>query len=229
VLTIAVTIDRQTDADRLWQAAVETYLDPETTWLFDMKEVARRDLEAVRRAMSVHGFIGRYPNSNAKCIYQVCKTFSERYGGSPLGLLEEYDYNAEQIWKRRKHLGKLPSLTGDKISLVWLRSLKDVAGIELKNIEKLPIPVDIHIARATHRLIYRSNRRPQVDAERKEIAEVWSRICRSLDEPDIYPLALDEPLWFLSREGCSGTDNRDSCSRASECVAVEFCVFSSGE
>jgi endonuclease III len=229
VLTIAAAIDYQANADHLWQAALETYLDPETAWLFDMKEVARRDLEAVCRAMSVHGFTGRYPNNNARFVHRLCKTFTERYGGSPFGLLEEYNYDAKLIYKVRKGLGELPGLTGYKILPFWLRILKDVAGIKLKNIEEVPIPVDVHIARATHRIIYRSNRQPQVDAEREEIAREWFKICRSLGEPDIYPLALDEPLWFLSREGCSGTDNRDRCIRASECVAAEFCVFLGGE
>lgn len=86
VLTITAALDYQTDADRLWQAAVETYLDPATVWLFAMDEVAERDVD----------------------------------------------------------------------------------------------------------------------------------------------LSLDEPLWLLSRDGCSGTDDQDGCARAKECVVAEFCVFQNG-
>lgn len=115
VLTVTAALDYQTDAERLWRSAVETYLDPTTAWLFDMNEVVRRDVEDVRRAMSVHGFTGRYPNNNAWYIYRLCRTFVEHYGGSPLGLLDKYGYDAELICKIGKNLGDLPGLTGNKI------------------------------------------------------------------------------------------------------------------
>ena len=228
VLTVAAALDYQTDTDRLWRAAVETYFDPDTAWLFDMNEVARRDVGDVLRAMSAHGFTGRYPNNNAWYVYRLCRTFVKRYGGSPLGLLDQYGCDAQLIHKIGKGLGDLPGLTGDKILPLWLRILKDVASIRLRNIDKVPLPVDVHIARATHRIIYRNNRRPDVSAERQEMVRKWFEVCRSLNRPEIYPLALDEPLWLLSRNGCSGTDGRDRCVRASECVVAEFCVFQNG-
>lgn len=228
VLTVTAALDYQTDADRLWRSAVETYLDPTTAWLFDMNEVVRRDVEDVRRAMSVHGFTGRYPNNNAWYICRLCRTFVEHYGGSPLGLLDKYGYDAELICKIGKGLGDLPGLTGNKILPFWLRILKDVADIRLKNIEKVPIPVDVHVARATYRIIYRSNRRPEVGREKDKVIRTWFEICWSLNRPEIYPLALDEPLWLLSRVGCSGTDDRDSCARGTECIVADFCVFRNG-
>jgi hypothetical protein len=40
-------------------------------------------------------------------------------------------------------------LTADKILPFWvLRILKDVAGVGLKNLDKVPIPVDLHIAQS---------------------------------------------------------------------------------
>lgn len=228
VLTITAALDYQTDADRLWQAAVETYLDPATAWLFAMDEVAERDVEDVRRAMSTHGFTGRYPNNNAGYVSRLCRTFVEHYGGTPLGLLDKYGYDARLIHQIGKGLGDLPGLTGAKILPFWLRILKDVAGLRLKNIEEVPIPVDVHIARATHRIVYHSSRRPVENKERDKVLRTWFEICRSVGRPEIHPLSLDEPLWLLSRDGCSGTDNQDSCARAGECVVAEFCVFQNG-
>ena len=226
VLTVTATIDYQTDADRLWQAAAETYFDPKTAWLFSMTEVARRNAEDVLQAMNVHGFTGRYPKNNAEYIWRMCRTFAQRYGGSPFGLLEKCRYDARMIHRTSKDLGDLPALTGTKILPFWLRILQDVGGIDLKNIQDVPLPVDVHVARSTLRVIYRSNRRPDVGAQREEMVSKWFEVCRSLGRPDIYPLALDEPLWFLSREGCSGTDDRSGCTSAPECVVREFCVFS---
>lgn len=228
VLTIAAAMDYQTNAGRLWQAAKKTNRDPQTRWLFDMAQVARRNVENVFEAMSDHHFTGRYPNKNASYVWRLCRTFGERYGGSPLGLLKEYDHDALRIYRSGKRLGDLPGLTGRKILPFWLRILKDEAGIDLKNIQHVPMPVDVHVARATLRIIYHSNQRPDVPAQREEMIQKWFEICRSIDRPEIYPLALDQPLWLLSRHGCSGTDGKERCPRAAECVVAEFCVFRQG-
>ncbi|MCR4398830.1 MAG: hypothetical protein NUV93_07695 [Firmicutes bacterium] len=225
VLTVTAALDYQGNSERLWRAAIGTYLDRATSWLFDMVEVARRDIPAVRRAMSVHGFTGRYPGNNARYVWRLCRTFASLYGGSPIGLLEKYGHDAGLIHRTGKGLGDLPGLTGPKILPLWLRVLKDVASLDLKNMEAVCIPVDVHIARATLRVIYLSNRRPDVPAQREAMVSAWSEICRAVGRPEIYPLALDEPLWLLSRHGCSGTDDGSRCHRAGECVVAEFCVL----
>lgn len=225
VLTVAAAMDYQTDADRLWKAAAETYSDPGTRWLFDMAEVARRPIGDVQQAMSAHRFTGRYPIKNAQCIYKLSQTFVRQYAASPIGLLEKYGYDASAIYGNRKKLKGLPLLTGDKILAFWLRILKDVARIDLKNIEKVPMPVDVHVARATLRIVDRSNGPPNVSEQKNGMILKWFDICRTIGTPQVYPLAMDAALWLLSRHGCSGTDGRTSCPNAEKCVVAEFCVF----
>lgn len=226
-LTIAAAMDYQTDATKLWRTAEATYLDPATRWLFEMPAVARTEVDQVRRAMAVHGFFGRYLNNNAKYVQQVCLTFTARYGGSPIGLLTKHGYDALSLSSSRKRLGNLPSLTGYKIFPFWLRMLKDIAELPLKNIEKVPLPIDVHTARATYRVVYQRNDKPAIEAERTRIAQDWFRICDSVGDSRIYPLALDEALWLLSREGCTSTDGRDTCPRMAQCAVVHHCVFAS--
>src|SRR5437667_2418518 len=69
-LTITATLDYQTDAATLWEAAEKSYLDPETSWLFNMPAVARASLDNVMAAMSRHGFTGRYQNNNSKFLHR---------------------------------------------------------------------------------------------------------------------------------------------------------------
>lgn len=226
VLTVTAVMDYQTNADNLWQAAVETYLDPDTRWVFDFKAVAGKELDILKKTMAVHGFTGRYADNNARYVQRVCRTFADYYGGSPHGLLKKYGYNAYLLFSQKAQLGDLPALTGTKIFPFWLRILKDVAGIQLQNLDKVPIPVDIHTARSTYRIVYQNPGRPDVSTDRDKIENDWFRICRGLRDPRIYPLTLDEPLWFLSREGCSGTDGRNNCPRFRECVVGSYCVFS---
>lgn len=226
VLTVAATMDYQTDAETLWRAAAATYHDPGTRWLFDMPRAAQAEPERVRQAMAVHGFTGRYPANNAGYVQRVCRTFARLYGGHPAGLFERYGHDALALFRSRTRLGDLPALTGKKIFPLWLRILKDVGGVPLRNVERVPIPVDVHTARATYRLLYGRADAPDVGRDGRRIAEDWFSVCRSLGRPEVYPLALDEPLWFLSREGCSGTDGRATCPRVAQCVVGRFCVFS---
>jgi hypothetical protein len=49
-----------------------------------------------------------------------------------------------------KQIPDFPYLRGPKIGPLWLRMLGDNVGMsQLRNLEKVPIPVDIHVARAT--------------------------------------------------------------------------------
>jgi len=53
----------------------------------------------------------------------------------------------------RSNSRKFPYLAGasgnSKILSLWIRMLHDEIDINLKNLEKVPIPIDIHTARAT--------------------------------------------------------------------------------
>jgi hypothetical protein len=50
----------------------------------------------------------------------------------------------------RANKSHCPYISGNKIAPLWLRMLRDNMGIsKLENLNKIPIPVDVHVARAT--------------------------------------------------------------------------------
>jgi len=56
-------------------------------------------------------------------------------------------HNLNSLYRLPK---KCTSIRRDKIGSLWLRMLRDNVGIKkLKNLDKVPIPVGIHVARAT--------------------------------------------------------------------------------
>lgn len=122
-----------------------------------------------------------------------------------------------------------PYLSGDKIPLVWLRILKDNVGIKFKNIEKVPIPVDTHIARATLATgVVRVKAIINKDELNDLVREAWFKSLDSLkiNDKQIIPLDLDKPLWHLSRYGCSKYPDKLSghCFLKVTCEAKDFCV-----
>jgi len=222
VLMNVAALDYNTSATPLWVGARKAFECPATRFIFTPKLVTQRGPAALERAMLVAGFIGRYPKQNAQNLYRIATTLTRRYDGNVMNLLQMHDFDAIALWENRKKLGDLPSLTGPKVFPFWLRMLKDVAGVKFKNYTELPMPVDVHILRATYRLILRTNKKPsQKDA--KAVRELWSKGLRGTQ---LYPLLLDRALWSLSRYGCSGSDGKDECIKIDFCPVRAFCVFS---
>jgi hypothetical protein len=133
-----------------------------------------------------------------------------------------------------KEDGKLkdafPSLRGDKISPLWIRMLRDNVGITcLKSLDKVPIPVDIHIARATLSLgIVRGQYDGPLEGIAPYIHQAWfeSVIGLTANNEPMIALDLDEPLWHLSKYGCSKHRNEISgeCSVFKTCELKDFCI-----
>ena len=107
--------------------------------------------------------------------------------------------------------------------------LKDNVGItQLKNLEKIPIPVDIHVARATLMTgVIRGTAKIRLDKFFENVRKAWFESVKDLKTKDRPMIALDvdKPLWILSKYGCT---NRDKiigyCPVYSECIVKNFCI-----
>ena len=122
-----------------------------------------------------------------------------------------------------------PYLRGPKIGPLWLRMLRDNAGIEqLDALDKVPIPVDIHVARATLATgVIRGNVKVQLYDLFEDIRTAWAESVKGLNAKDrpMIALDLDEPLWHLSKYGCTYRDRENRvCPVSGQCEARELCV-----
>lgn len=137
--------------------------------------------------------------------------------------------------KRDQHLSSgrwvndYPYLRGDKIGPLWLRMLKDNVGInKLWNLDKVPIPVDVHVARATLALgIVRGIFKGRLEDLFEDIRSVWFESVKGLkvNKRQMIALDLDEPLWHLSKYGCFIRDKvTGQCPKYHNCEARDFCI-----
>lgn len=122
-----------------------------------------------------------------------------------------------------------PWLRGPKIGPLWLRMLRDNVGIsKLRNLEKVPIPVDRHVARATLATgVVRGQFKGRLDELFKHIREAWFKSVKDLNVKTrpMIALDLDEPLWHLSKYGCTKRDEiTGHCLVRRRCDVKEFCV-----
>ncbi len=171
-------------------------------------------------------------------IYGEGVTLYKKWEVNPYNFLKYYDWDSLTILKHLRNdthfynkrlVSDYPFLKGPKISSLWLRILKDNVGVEqLKNLEKVPIPVDIHVARATlMKGVIRGTAKIRLDKFFENVRKVWFESVKDLKTKDRPMIALDvdKPLWILSKYGCT---NRDKiigyCHVYNECVVKDFCI-----
>lgn len=236
-ITLTVSIDYQRDAPSLWTNSRKTFDDPETRYLFNPKLLHETPFDKIVKDMQKYK-LSKKLGKDADIWRTIGITFYKKWGGNPFNFLDDCSWNSVAILERLKtdtHLynGRqvpdYPYLRGPKIGPLWLRMLRDNVGIaQLRNLEKVPIPVDIHVARATLATgIVRGQFRGRLDEVFEYKRKAWFESVKGLSvkNREMIALDIDEPLWNLSKYGCTKRDKTTGdCPRYSECVAKEFCV-----
>lgn len=236
-ITLTVSIDYQRDADSLWESSKKTFNDPETRYLFNPELLYKTPIEKIIKDMQKHK-LSKKPEKDAAIWHTIGVTFYKKWGGDPRNLLESCNWDSLLILNRLqndthinngKPVSDYPYLRGSKIGPLWLRMLRDYACItELKNLESVPIPVDIHIARATLATgVVRGKEKIRANELFEYIRNAWFESVKGLNINNraMIPLDLDKPLWHLSREGCSNRDKITGyCPLYNKCEAREFCI-----
>ncbi|MBI2130893.1 N-glycosylase/DNA lyase [Candidatus Woesearchaeota archaeon] len=223
-ITLLVALDYMREANQLWQAGVNTFEDEETRWVFDVNSLKIDDLDLLMETLKKHKVSKKYER-DAKIWQTIAKSIRELFDGNMKKFLEEDSKNeAGHIYSFMKSFYKkeFPNLTGDKILPLWIRMMKDVCGVEFKNINKIPIPVDVHIARATifSGCLGGNNVKTSIPKIMPDIDRIWTEVAERTD--DFNKFDLDEPLWTLSKYGCKKLNNKD-CPVFDECPIKEFC------
>lgn len=237
-ITLTVAIDYQRDANALWDASRKTFDDPETRYLFDPQALREMSFESVERDMQKYG-LSKKPRKDATIWSTVGVSFYKKWDGQPEKFLASCEWDCNEILRRlradthlshQKPVPDYPYLRGPKIGPLWLRMLRDNVGIEsLRKLDEVPIPVDIHVARATLAVGLVSGR---FDDTLNEIFEsvrgAWFSSVRGLTVQGRPMIALDvdEPLWHLSKYGCTYRDRETGiCPKKRDCVVAAYCVL----
>jgi len=236
-ITLTVAIDYQRDANVLWEVSRQTWEDSETQYLFDPEALHQTHHIKVTKDLQKYK-LSKKQKKDSNIWRTVGITFLKKWNGDPTNFLENCGWDSMEILSRLKsdthiNYGKpvpdYPYLRGDKIGPLWLRMLRDNVGItKLKNLEHVPIPVDIHIARATLATgVVRGQFNGNLADVFAHIRSAWFEGVKGLKVKNRNMMALDvdEPLWHLSKYGCTHR-NKDTgrYHLISRCEAGDFCV-----
>lgn len=236
-ITLTVAIDYQRDALVLWNASRKTFEDSETRYLFDPKDLQETPFKKIIEDMQKYG-LSKKPQKDAYIWKTIGVTFYKKWNGDPRNFLQSCNWDAPKILERLKKDNHLYNsqwkpdylyLRGDKIGPLWLRMLRDNVGItELENLDEVPIPVDIHVARSTLTTgVVRGQFKGNLNDLFKYIRKAWFKSVKGLNVKNrpMIALDIDEPLWHLSKYGCAKRDkNTGNCPFYHRCEIKEFCI-----
>jgi len=236
-ITFTVSIDYMRDANSLWEASRKTFEDPRTRYLYQPSELYKISLQQIIADMQVHK-LSKKMNQDATTWRRIGITLHEKWGGDPRKFLESCGWDNLVILKRLaidSHLENglrthdFPFLKGPKIGPLWLRMLRDNIGItNLRKFDEVPIPVDGHVARATLSLgVVRGNYQGNLSDLHPFIRKAWFESVKGLyiNGHPMIALDLDEPLWHLSKYGCTFRDKETGeCPVKSRCEMKDFCI-----
>jgi len=244
-ITLTVTIDYQRDAPRLWELSRKVYENLGTRYLYEPAILFEKGLTQARKDMA-HTGLSRKSQKDPYLWYTVAITFLKKYRGDPRNFLKDCQYHAPAILgrlrsdtheERNRQVPDFPYLRGPKIGCLWIRMLRDNVGIEMTGLEEVPIPVDVHVLRASVCSgVITGNYNGPIGPVFDEIRTVWKEAVKPFRRDDgrqMTALDLDEPLWHLSKYGCSGhkgTGNSsflEGCPVQNDCPAIEIKITGS--
>lgn len=195
--TLPMALNYQRDSYKLWEAALKTYNDPQTKFVFDVEALSKKSEEQVRSALMKYK-VALQPNKHVNTWRTIAQTIYKNWGSFEAFLVSTRSdllnlKEAVQV----SHKKGFPYLSGPKIFNYWSFIMSTYGGVTLKNRKHIEIAPDTHITQCSVRLGVISPDEA-LSLTKDEISKRWRDL---LGETDIDPIDMHPPLWFWSRNG----------------------------
>lgn len=192
--TLPVSINFQRSSPKMWEAALATYEDPKTQYLFFPEEVTEKPRTKIEKDLFKHR-LSLLHTKHAEIWIKLCQTFRKDYDNDPRILLQVNNYNVTSIVTTLRKTKKpdFPYLSGPKMSNYWLYILDQYTDIQLQNKDQISIIPDTHVRKASAVLGLTKE-----DSTPDQVAEAWHDL---LYNTEIIPIQMHPILWNWSRAG----------------------------
>lgn len=190
--TLPVSINFQRSSPALWAAALKTFEDPETSYLFYPEKVVLAPREKIQNDLIKYK-LALQKNKHVDIWIKLCKTLHQYYSSDPRTIVEENNNDVERIINTLRFIKKkdFPYLSGAKMSNYWLFILQTFTDVQLKNLHSISIIPDTHVMQASIVLgITKEKDTPET------VARKWFEL---LDGSGMTPIEMHPILWNWSR------------------------------
>jgi len=194
--TLPPCINFQRSSPAMWQAALKTWSDPRTNYLFYPEKVARKSFHMIQKDLLTHK-LGLQKNKHTEIWTRISKTLHEHFQDDPRNVLREGEFNAKKILvmlqKEKKDI--FPYLGGPKMSNYWLYILSRYTNARFTERAYISIIPDTHVIQCSVKLgIVQGSAKPE------QVAEAWKHL---LESTEIQPVDMHPVLWNWSRNNFS--------------------------
>lgn len=190
--TLPPTINFQRSSPAMWKAALATWEDPATNYVFFPEKVAKKKFEEVQKSLLRHK-LALQQNKHPKIWTTISTTLYKLFGGDPRNLLEKGEYDAGRILAliQVEHKGDFPYLRGPKMAHYWIYILNRYTDARFKNLNAISIIPDTHVIQSSIELgLAEEGTGPEA------VSVVWKNL---LEGSKISPIDMHPVLWNWSR------------------------------
>lgn len=206
-ITFIAAMDRARDANRLWNQGVQLFIrHPE---LFQPQHIEQLPIGDLRDLLAEFGVSQRHgPDSSAWAT--IADSLLDKTNPVTKAVYDGRG-EAQEILDRLRSTNRgkaaFPLLRGPKIGPMWVRMLVAPGEATIKNMDVIPVAVDVHVKRVTKYLI------PSAPQDRTSIQSAWDHAVRNAEIIGPQGLsntcaALDPALWTFGKYGCNHCENQ---------------------
>ena len=214
-LTLISAMDRARDADQLWRAGTELFLERRD--LFDPACVSTCGFDELRTLLRGGG-VSRRHRPDTEAWLRIAASLAASGPSSPVRrVIEEGRGDAEELrrdLRTRDEEGRtrFPMLRGPKLGPMWVRIMANPGGAVIERIENIPVAVDVQVRRATENLGVADTCGLPLRKAKPFIHQAWEEAVSAAEIGGPSGIAgtcaaLDPALWFFGRHGCAHCEN----------------------
>ncbi len=197
--TLPMALNYQRNSYKLWESALATYKDKNTSFVLDVGEVLKHNEDEVKLALTKYK-IALQQNKQTEIWIKLCKTIKEQFDGDIRNLFKNCDYDVNKIrnYIQSEHKKDFPYLSGNKICNYWLYVLYQYTDIKFKNLKDLTVAPDTHVIQATKKLGLITDEEYNKSDVQLIVNNRWNKL---LEGTEFCPIDIHTPLWLWSRNG----------------------------
>lgn len=195
--TLPMALNYQRDSYKLWEAALKSFNDPTTKFIFDVEKVSKVSEDELRVALMKYK-VALQPNKHIKTWKTLVTTIHDNWK-SFADLFKQTDNDFLRLKRVVKvdHKKGFPYLSGPKIFNYWSFIMSTYGGVNLKNRDSIEIAPDTHITQCSIKLGVMTKEESD-NLTKDDISMRWRKL---LAGSGISPIDMHPPLWFWSRNG----------------------------
>lgn len=190
--TFPVALNFQRSSPAMWRAALATWEDNDTRWVYDLKEASDANFEDLQRALCKHS-LAIQRNKHPDIWQRLARTFTTYFDADPRQFLRHHSFDVIEIKKdlQDTHKQWFPYLGGLKMSNYWLYILSQYTDAKFTHMDYISIIPDTHVKQSSVHLGMVSE-----NATSEEVELAWRKL---LSGTEISPVQMHPVLWNWSR------------------------------